>query len=73
MSCNQKNYDELDAKNEALRLTRKARFLKPKTGNTHGQSRAYFCHECTAWHVKTELPQQITLEPLCQELSSIRN
>jgi hypothetical protein len=73
MTCHEKKYDQLTAKNEAVRLTRKARFQKPKTGTALGYYKAYFCKECDAWHIKQETPKQKTRTEdqtnLCPKLS----
>jgi hypothetical protein len=71
MNCKEKKYEENDAKNKALHMTTQARRHRPKTGSAHGQSRAYYCKDCKAWHVKTETSKiEVTQEP-CQPLSSI--
>jgi hypothetical protein len=72
--CHEKKYDQLTAKNEAVRLTRKDRFQKPKTGSALGQYKAYFCKECDAWHIRKEGPKQQSSKQeniLCPESSFI--
>jgi hypothetical protein len=51
MSCKLKKETSIDAKNNAVRMSRSLRNSKPKDGTEKSQFKAYYCEECDAWHV----------------------
>lgn len=55
INCTLKQQTALDAKFNAVRMSRSLRNKKSKAEGGHGQYKAYCCKECGAWHV-TEHP-----------------
>lgn len=54
-TCKLKPESALDAKFNAVRMTRSLRNKGPKNGGDHPQYKAFLCEQCHAWHV-TESP-----------------